>query len=136
MSRTRLAVAAFLFITLLPGCGILTGDRRTICDRWRDFWVGPQVDACPVSYPVADAGCATPIPTGAPYTGAPIYMGAPGASVPLGSETLPAPGLGAQPMPPLIPKAQIEEGKGKQFELEGASRKGGVGPALPMAGAK
>ena len=92
--------------------------------------------ACP-------GGCATPIPGGLPYQGAPIYMGGPGiggpgASVPLGSETLPPPN-GALTMPPRIPppKIGVDEGKGgKQFELEGAGRTGPVGPALPVGSTK
>ena len=159
MSRTRLAGAAVLFLCLLPGCGILTGDRRTLCERWRDCWQGNRVEACPVSYPAYDGGipvglpggcaggCAMPIPGGGvPYQqGPPIYMGGPGASVPLGSETLPPPNGGvptippgsAQPMPPRIPRPGIDEGKGKQFELEGASRPAGpAGPALPTGGIK
>jgi hypothetical protein len=139
MPRTRLVGAALLFLAFLPGCGILTGDRRTLCERWRDCRNGGQVDACPVSYPVIDSGgangCAMPIPGGIPYQGPPIYMGGPGASVPLGSETLPQPG-GTMPMPPRIPRAGIDEGKGKQFELEGASRSGPIGPALPTGGTK
>jgi hypothetical protein len=141
MSRIRLAGAALLFVALLPGCGILTGDRRTLCERWRDCRNGGQVDACPASYPVIDSGCpngcAMPIPGGVPYQGPPIYMGGPGASVPFGAETLPNPG-GVQPMPPRIPapKIGVDEGKGKQFELEGASRSGPIGPALPTGGIK
>jgi hypothetical protein len=135
MSRTRLAGAALLFLAVLPGCGILTGDRRTLCERWRDCRHGNRFDACPTGYPVVDGGCAMPIPGGMPYQGAPIYMGGPGASIPLGAETLPQPG-GAQPIPPRIPKAGIDEGKGKQFELEGASRTGPAGPALPTGGLK
>jgi len=135
MSRTRLAGAALLLLAFLPGCGTLTGDGRTLCERWRDAWRGDRCAAVPVGYPVVEGGCpggcAMPIPGGLPYQGAPIYMGGPGASVPLGAETLPPPG-GANPMPPRIPKAGIDEGKGKQFELEGAGRTGPAGPALPV----
>jgi hypothetical protein len=137
MSRTRLAGAALLFLAFLPGCGILTGDRRTLCERWRDCRRGDRCEGVPAGYPVVDGGCGggcgMPIPGGAPYQGAPIYMGGPGASIPLGAETLPQPG-GAQTMPPRIPKAGIDEGKGKQFELEG--RTGPVGPALPVGSMK
>lgn len=136
MSRARLAGAACLFLALLPGCGLFSGDRRTLCDRWRDCWRGDRCDATPVGYPVMDGGCAMPIPGGMPYhQGPPIYMGGPGASVPLGAETLPPPG-GARNMPPQIPPAGINEGKGKQFELEEAKRTGPVGPALPTGGIK
>ena len=137
MSRTRLAGAAVLFLAFLPGCGILTGDRRTLCERWRDCRNGGQVDACPAGYPVVDGGCAMPIPGAMPYQQPPIYMGGPGVSGPFGAETLPNPG-GVQPMPPRIPapKIGVDEGKGKQFELEGASRTGPAGPALPTGGLK
>lgn len=139
MSRTRLAGAALLFLALLPGCRTSPCDNRTLCERWRDCWRGNRYDAMPVSYPMMDGGCpggcAMPIPGGMPYQGAPIFMGGPGASVPLGAETLPQPG-GIQTMPPRIPKAGIDEGKGKQFELEGASRTGPVGPALPTGGVR
>ena len=134
MSRTRLVGAAFLFIALLPGCGTFSGDRRTLCERWRECWNGgDRCDYVPVSYPMANGGgCAMPIP-GAPYQqGPPIFMGGPGVSGPFGAETLP------QPMPPKIPapKIGVDEGKGKQFELEEASRRGPVGPALPTGGIK
>jgi hypothetical protein len=143
MSRTRLAGAALLFIALLPGCGALTGDRRTLCERWRDCWNGPdRCDYAPVGYPVSmDAGCGNgcgmPIPGAPIHQGPPIYMGGPGASLPLGAETLPQPG-GIQRMPPQIPKAGIgiDEGKGKQFDIDPASRSGPVGPALPVGGTK
>ena len=142
MSRIRLAGAAFLFLTVLPGCGLFSGDRPNVCQRWRDCWNGGgnRAEFTPVSYPVADAGCGmTTIPNGHPYGGSPIYMGGPGAGMPLGSETLPQPGFGGTTMPPRIPapKIGIDEGKGKQFELEGASRAGGImGPALPVNGTR
>jgi hypothetical protein len=142
MSRTRLAGAALLFLAFLPGCGILTGDRRTLCERWRDAWRGDRCEAVPVGYPAViegggapGCGCAAPIPGGAPFPAAPIYMGGPGASVPLGSDTLPPPG-GAQAIPPRIPKAGIDEGKGKQFELDQSGRTGPAGPALPVGAIK
>jgi hypothetical protein len=137
MSRTRLVGAALLFLAVLPGCGALTGDRRTLCERWRDCWSGNRVEACPAGYPVVDGGCAMPIPGGQPYGGAPIFMGGAPAGGPFGAETLPPPGT-FNPMPPKIPKIGIDEGKGgKQFELEGASRPGGPGgPALPVNGSK
>lgn len=109
--------------------------------------------AAPIPTGGCPGGCATPIPGGfplggippggiapggIPYQGPPIYMGGPGpgASVPLGSETLPQPGF-PQTMPPRIPAPKIEEGgKGKEFELEGAGRKGPVGPALPVGSVK
>jgi hypothetical protein len=137
MSRTRLAGAAFLFIAFLPGCGTLTGDRRTLCDRWHDFWYDSRVDACPVSYPIGQPGCAAPIPGATPYAGAPIIMGGPMTSVP-GSDTFPPPGT--QTMPPRIPAPKIpggvDEGGGKQFELGPMSRTGPLGPALPTGGVK
>src|SRR5262245_44486577 len=136
MSRTRLVGAALLFISVLPGCGVLTGDHRTFCERWRDCRHGNRFDACPAGYPVVDGGSAMPIPGGFPNGGAPIMMGGP-PGVPFGAETLPQPGT-VNPMPPRIPKIGIDEGgKGKQFELEGASRTGGhPGPALPVNGTK
>ena len=139
MSRTRLAGAAFLFLALLPGCGLFSGDRRTLCERWQDCWRGDRCDATPVGYPVMDGGaCAMPIPGAPIHQGPPIYMGGPGASAPFGAETLPQPG-GIQTMPPKIPapKIGVDEGKGgKQFELDQASRTGPVGPALPTGGTK
>ena len=137
MLRIRLAAAAVFSLALLPGCGTLCGDR---CGR-QECYRGGGFDAIPVSYPVSDAGCngcGMPIPNGGPimagpYGGAPI-MGAP--VYPNGglSETLPPP---YAPGTPRIPKAGIDEGKGKQFELEGASRNG-HGPvlAVPATGAK
>jgi hypothetical protein len=120
MFRTRLAGVAILSFCFLPGCGLFTGDRGWFCCH------GRNVDAMPVSYPMGpmgqmgDAGgCgATVIPPagGNPY-GAPIF-GVPGTGIP--QETFPA---------PRIPRAGIDEGKGKQFELEGASR---TGPVLTM----
>jgi len=136
MSRTRLAGCALLFLAFLPGCGTLTGDRRTLCERWQDFWGTNRYEACPVGYPVAmDAGCptggcATPIP---PYGGAPIHMGLPGA------DTFPPPG-GAQTMPPRIPKGSggaVDESKGKQFDPDQVNgRTSPIGPALPTSGTK
>lgn len=114
MFRTRLTGVALLSICFLPGCGLFTGDRGWFCCR------GRTMDAMPVSYPMGgDAGCGATVipPAGNPYGGAPIY-GMPGATIP--QETFPA---------PRIPKAGIDEGKGKQFELEGASR---TGPVLTM----
>jgi len=139
MLRTRLATAAVFSLTLLPGCGLLCGDRgwfgRQECYR------GCGVEAIPVSYPVTNGGCSgcgMPIPTGGPIVAGP-YGGAPiigGPVYPNGglSETLPPP---YAPGPQRIPKAGIDEGKGKQFELEGASRSGG-GPvlAVPATGSK
>jgi hypothetical protein len=140
MRRARLAGAAFLFIAVLPGCGIFTGGRG-ICDRWRDCGNGNGYDAIPVSYPMMAPGCAMPVANGHPYGGAPIYMnGAPAGAPfggpiggPFGAETLPQPAPGTiRP----IPKIGIDEGKGKQYELEGASRAGPVGPALPVNGTR
>jgi hypothetical protein len=154
MRRARLIGAALLFLSVLPGCGIFTGDRRTLCERWRDCRDGNRVEACPVGYPVTEGGCAMPIPSGGPFGGAPIMMGGMGGPFggapimmggpppggPLGAETLPPPGTYNQmpgivnPMPPRIPKIGIDEGKGKPFELE--SRTGPAGPALPVNGTK
>jgi hypothetical protein len=146
MSRTRLVGAALLFLAFLPGCRTSPCDNRTLCDRWHDFWRGDRYEAMPVSYPMMEGGCqggcATPIPGGMmpmpggmPFQGAPIYMGGPGVSGPMGTDTLPPP-PGVQTMPPRIPKAGIDEGKGKQFELEGAGRTGPAGPALPVGSIK
>ncbi|HEX3151988.1 MAG TPA: hypothetical protein VHR66_28200 [Gemmataceae bacterium] len=132
MSRIRLVASAFLFLSVVPGCGMFSGDRRNVCERWRDWW-NPQ--PTPVAYPMMDNGCAVPI-AGQPYGGgAPIIMGGP-PGAPFGAETLPQPGFPGQQMPPKIPapKIGIDEGKGKQFELEG--RTGPIGPALPVNGVK
>jgi hypothetical protein len=44
--------------------------------------------------------------------------------------------MGAETLPPgRIPKAGIDEGKGKQFELEGASRTGPV-LTIPATGVR
>jgi hypothetical protein len=116
MFRTRLAGAALLSFVFLPGCGILCGDRPGICARWRGRDAG-VVQAAPVSFPGADMGACggMVVPPAGTIYGAPIY--GPG----VGGETFPPPGR--------IPKAGIDEGKGKQFELEGASRSG---PALTI----
>ena len=116
MTRNRLAGTALLMIVLLPGCGIFA-NRPGLCNRNRG-----QVNASPVSLPAVagDPGCgAMTIPSGAPIYGAPIY-GVPGG--PGHMESLPPPALN-------IPKARIEEGKGKPFELDSASR---TGPVLTM----
>lgn len=136
MLRTRLAAAAVLSLSLLPGC-------RLCCpDTWNQQCCRQGViDAIPVSYPVANAGCSgcgMPMPAGGPIVAGP-YGGAPiisGPVYPNGglTETLPPP---YAPGTPRIPKAGIDEGKGKQFELEGASRSG-TGPvlAVPATGTK
>jgi hypothetical protein len=132
--RTRLAAAAVLSLSLLPGCRLCCpdpcGNGYSACRR------GGMCDAIPVSYPVGDAGCngcGMPIPAGGPIVAGP-YGGAPiigGPVYPNGglTETLPPPY--APPGTPRIPKAGIDEGKGKQFELEGASRSG-TGPVLAV----
>ena len=116
MSRTRLAGVFFLSVSLLPGCGLFTGDRPGICQRWSDRRAD-RCEATPVSFPVATTGggeCGgSIIPPGTP----PIYNVPPYPGAGIGAETLP---------PNRIPKAGIDEGKGKQFELEGASRTGPV----------
>jgi hypothetical protein len=134
MSRTRLAGTALLFLALLPGCGTLTGDRRTLCERWQDFWGTDRYGACPTGYPVVmdgpPGGCAMPIPGAAPYQGAPIIMGGPGAPLP-GSDTGPPPNIRPQQIPP------GGERPGKQKDIEElGSRTGPVGPALPTSGMK
>jgi len=114
MTRNRLIGAAFLMIVLLPGCGIFA-NRPGLCNRNRG-----QVNASPVSMPVStgDPGCgAMVIPSGTPFGGP--FSGIPG---PGQMESLPPPAMN-------IPKARIEEGKGKPFELDSASR---TGPALTM----
>jgi hypothetical protein len=121
MFRTRLAGAALITFVLLPGCGILCGDRPRLCERWRS-----RGEACPVSYPGGDPGCGGMVipPNGGMMGGAPIMIG-PGGGYPYG-ETLPQPGY---PMPN-IPKAGIiespGENKGKQFDPDRASRTGPV----------
>jgi hypothetical protein len=113
MFRTRLIGVALLSVCFLPGCGLFSGNGGGwFCCR------GRTDAAMPVSYPGGGAECGGTVipPAGNPY-GAPIY-GMPGAAIP--QETFP---------PPRIPKAGIDEGKGKQFELEGASR---TGPVLTM----
>jgi hypothetical protein len=135
MLRTRLAAAAVLSLSLLPGCRLFCPD--TWCNR--ECRRGGPCDAIPVSYPVTDPGCCgMPIPSGGPIMAGP-YGGAPvigGPVYPNGglTETLPPP---YAPGTPRIPKAGIDEGKGKQFELEGASRNGN-GPvlAVPATGTK
>jgi hypothetical protein len=124
MFRTPLAGAALLTLVFLPGCGLFSGDRPGLCNRCRGNQSG-RVDASPASYPVVDAGCGgMVIPPGGHLIGGP-------GGYPMG-EPLPMPG-GTNP--PRIPRIGIDEGKGKQFELEGASR---TGPALmmPATGAK
>ena len=125
MFRIRFAGFALLTVCFLPGCGLFSGDRPGLCGRRAE-----RIDAVPVSYPVADGGgCGATVipPAGNPY-GAPIY-GAPGATIP--NETYPPP-YGTSPR---IPKAGIDEGKGKQFELDGTSRTGPV-LTIPANGVK
>lgn len=144
MLRTRLAVAAAFSLTLLPGCGLLCGDRGLFGRTTECLRGGPMMEAIPVSYPVGNGGpCCTPIPAGGPIMAGPTvggpYGGAPYGGAPIMggpiygnglSETLPPPL--AQPGTPRIPKAGIDEGKGKQFELEGASKSGPGGPVLAI----
>jgi hypothetical protein len=147
MLRTRLAAAALLTVSFLPGCRLLCPD--TCCNRWQECRSGGPCEAIPVSYPVANGGCpcGAPIPNSGPIVSGPIVSGpitsgpygAPGIGAPIYpngglSETLPPP---YAPGTPRIPKAGIDEGKGKQFELEGASRSG-TGPvlAIPATGTK
>jgi hypothetical protein len=142
MLRTRLAAAAVLSLSLLPGCRLLCPD--TWCDRYRECRRGAPCDAIPVSYPVSDAGCGcgTPIPSGGPIVAGPITSGPYGAPI-MGAPVYPGSGLSETLPPPYapgtprIPKAGIDEGKGKQFELEGASRSG-AGPvlAIPATGSR
>ena len=116
MTRTRLAGIALLLIVLLPGCGILANRNRPgLCNR-RD-----QANASPVAMPAADPGCgAMVIPSGTPSFPATGFSGQ--------MESLPPPGMS-------IPKARIEEGKGKPFELDSTSRNGPV-LMVPAVGLK
>lgn len=120
MSRTRLAGIVLLSVSLLPGCGLLDPNRPGLCGR-RCNQQPEHVQASPVSFPGGDCGGAV-IPPGTP----PIY----------GAPTFPGAGMGAETLPPgRIPKAGIDEGKGKQFELEGASRTGPV-LTIPATGVR
>lgn len=111
MSRTRLVGILLVSVTLLPGCGLLDPNRPGICGRRNQQ--RSDCEASPVSFQGGGECGGTVIPPGTP----PIY----------GSPVFPGAGLGAETMPPgRIPKAGIDEGKGKQFELEGASRTGPV----------
>ena len=116
MPRTRLFVAAVLTASLIPGCGIFSGDRPGLCGRARDRRAD-QFEGMPVSFPGGDACGSTIIPPGAT-----IVPGNGG----LGSETLPPPIANGDN--PRIPPAKIKESPGKQFELE----KGTRGPVLTM----
>jgi hypothetical protein len=127
MSRTRLVGAAFLFLTVLPGCGILCGDRSRLCERWRG-----RGEAYPASMPMGEGCGGMVIPPGG-GAGGPIMIG-PGG-YPYGGETFPHPMNGA----PNIPKAGIIESpgerKGTQFDPDKASRTGPV-LMIPANGAK
>jgi hypothetical protein len=124
MFRTPLIGAAFLSLTLLPGCGLFFPDRPGLCQRCADRRAG-HVEAAPVSYagaPVGDgAGCGSSVipPGGGTIYGAPTFVH-PNGAIP-GAETFPPP-----MNTPKIPRAGIEE-KGKQFELES-----GKGPVLTI----
>src|SRR5687767_11238593 len=114
MFRTRLAGIVLLSVSLLPGCGLFCGDRPGICNRWADR----RAEATPVAMPAGGECGGTVIPPGMPPQPYPY---------PYPNATFPGPGMGAETLPPgRIPKAGIDEGKGKQFELEGASRTGPV----------
>lgn len=125
MLRTRLAAAALSSLTLLPGCGLLCGNGSAWCGR-QDF------STIPVSYPGPMGGCAMPIPAGGPMMSGPIISG----------PVYPGPGMNGQPLnetlpppyAPRIPKAGIEERKGKEFELEAG--RGGPVLAIPATGTK
>lgn len=129
MFRTRLAGAALLTFTLLPGCGLLCGDRG-LCSRWCGAR-GP-VNAIPVSYPGDFGAMPYPADGGMIYGAPPVYgsgpVVVPGATV-IPGDTLP---------PPVIPRTRggVDEGRGRQFELEGASRVGPSGPALALPGGR
>jgi hypothetical protein len=131
MFRTRLATAAVFSLTLLPGCGLLCGDRGLFC---RQECYRGGLEAIPVSYPAGGAPCCGPIASGGPImagpiASGPIYPGTAPGGYPL-TETLPPP----YASPPRIPKAGIDEKKGKEFELEG--RANGPVLAMPATGAK
>jgi hypothetical protein len=126
MLRTLLATVAVCSLTLLSGCG-LCGDRgpcRQECYRG-------GMEAIPVSFPTGGTPCCGPVGPGGPggpivagpITNGPIYPGTAPGPYPL-SETLPPP----YASPPRIPKAGIDEKKGKEFELEGRAS----GPVLAM----
>jgi len=128
MFRTRLVAAGFLFLTLLPGCGLLCGDRPRLSERWRG-----RAEAYPASMPMGDPGCGTMVIPPGSGVGGPMMLG-PGG-YPYGGETFPPPINGA----PNIPRAGIIESpgerKGTQFDPDKASRTGPV-LMIPANGAK
>ena len=130
------------FSPCCPAAGLSRATAGRLCERWQDCWRGDRCDATPVGYPVTDGGglCDAnprcPVPAGA----ADLHGRAGRERGPFGAETLPQPG-GAQTMPPWIPapKIGVDEGKGKQFDLDPVSRPGGagvVGPGLPVGNVK
>lgn len=128
MTRTRLTGIALLLIVLLPGCGIFA-NRPGLCNRNRG-----QVNASPVVFPGGmPAGMPAGMPGGDPGCGSMV--------IPNGTPPYPVPGFPGQmetfPPPGMntIPKARIEEGKGKSFELDSTSRNGPV-LMVPAVGSK
>lgn len=122
MLRIRLAGAALIALSILPGCKCF-GDRWNLTSRPRD----PYPAGMPVSYPGGDPNCGCqggPV-IGAPGSTGPIILG-PGG-------TLPNPGT-----IPNIPPAGIKEspGTGKQFETDGkeASRGTAMPPGITVSG--
>ena len=133
MTRSRLTASAFLFLAVLPGCGLFDrGDREPRCPRLHALFCGRDNDNTAAAYPVTAGGaecstCAQGIPMNGPI------MTTPGQ----GGMVMPSNPSTPMPMPGKIPPAGIKESEGKQFELEGAS-KIGPGPALgvPAGGSK
>jgi hypothetical protein len=137
MTRTRLTASAFLFLAVLPGCGLFDRDREPRCPRLHALFCGRQEENNMAAYPVVAGGaecstCAPGMPMSGPITSGPMIM-QPGPGAGGMNPTIPP----ANTMPPKIPSPGIRESEGKQFELEGAS-KIGPGPvlAVPAGGSK
>jgi hypothetical protein len=131
MFRTRLAAAALLFVSLLPGCGLLCGDRPRLCERWR----GSRVEASPVSFPMGDSGCGgMMIPPGGGIGPGGMTTG----PVIIGPGGMPYENLNNVPRP--IPGARIGEEPGevkpgRPYELGPTNRTGPV-LMIPANGGK
>lgn len=123
MVRYRLAGAVLLAVVGLPGCGLFNPDRPGLCGR---RCRQAEVAALPAAYPVVSdpvicGGPVIPPPSGGMIPGPPVLP----PQGPIQTETFPPPSR--------IPKAGIEENRGKQFELDPAGRSSGPVLSIPAA---
>jgi hypothetical protein len=141
MLRTRLACAALIVVSTLPGCRIFRHDGGPgLLERCR---AKRGLTAEPVSYPMTSEGAfpATTMISGPVISGPPIMQPAP--YFPQGGippQNIPQPNGGTLPpptgqvpnkMPPSGGGAGIKENPGKEFELE---KRTGPALAVPVSG--